>query len=667
MQMGRSAARLAVLCCLFANAWVAEASADKIEPALLSAAQAAGPVDFVIQMQAAADLSAADAQKTRADRGRVVVAALKATAAASQSGVRAELAARQLPHRAFWIANVITARGSLADLQALAARSDVRQLLQVSTEINALSPYIARRQAAVTAASAQSDRNEYVAKALGDPEPGIALVNAPAVWALGFTGQGVVVGDHDIGVEWTHPALKKKYRGWDEATQTASHAFNWRNAFGAADLFCEDPAVPCDPNQHGTHTTGTMVGDDGEGNKIGMAPGAKWMACRSLLDPVAGVGTVPTYLDCMEWQIAPYPEGQAAAADPAMAPDVVNNSWGCLEACAPPVLEDVNEAIKAAGIVQVVSAGNDGSQCSTIAFPLAVYESSFTVGASNVMDAMAGFSSRGPVASDGSMRLKPNITAPGVATRSSVPGGGYGNLSGTSMAGPHVAGLVALVMSAEPRLKGRVDDVRKLVELSAVQTITTVQTCGGTPVSMVPNNTSGWGRIDALNAVTMRPQLAVKITAPPTVKTGEIFSVLVEVSQPATGKIEASNVLYDVAISGAKVVADCSGCSANPKESDTTFKGEALAIAPGQSDTIELILRGDATGELSVTATAEADQVSPTAPVSAKTMIAAPTTPALPTTPVASVSSEAGRFGGSLGSVLMGLAAFAAVRRKLRR
>ena len=658
-----------------ATVWLApvSASAGLIEPELLTAAQAKPEVDFVLLLSERADLAAATANaKTKKEKGAAVVAALKATAARSQGPVLAALQARGLEHRAFWIANAITVKGRLADVQALAGRADVSGAYLISTEVNMLSPYIARRAAAVQAANDKAQSTDYVAKALGDTaEPGIRQLRAPEVWQLGFTGQGVVVGDHDVGVFWEHEALKKQYRGWDEATQTASHAYNWRNAFQQADVFCTNLEEPCDSNGHGTHTTGTIVGWDGADNQIGMAPDAKWMACRSLLDPILGVGTVPTYMDCMEWQIAPYPQGNPDAADPAMAPDVVSNSWGCLEACAPPLLQAANDAIYAAGIVQVVSAGNDGDTCSTIAFPIAVYESSFTVGANDVSDAMADFSSRGPVLTDGSMRLKPNVTAPGVATRSSLEDGGYGNLSGTSMAGPHVVGLVALVMSAEPRLIGRVEDVRKLVELSAVQTITTVQTCGGTAVSDIPNNITGWGRVDALNAVTMRPMLTASVSAPATAAAGAEYEAVLSVSQPETGKINATGVLVDVTLpAGVTLVsATTTPVSDTVSGGTRTLRFGYAALEPGQTLTDELTLKAanDGSVTLAVLST-EADQVSPKAGTSIATTTvgsSAPTTPVTPTNPVGG-TVEGGRFGGgALGALMLVLlGAGAALRRR---
>jgi subtilisin family serine protease len=121
-----------------------------------------------------------------------------------------------------------------------------------------------------------------------------------------------------------------------------------------------------------------------------------------------------------------------------MAPDVINNSWGCppSEGCTNPnALLTAVQNLTAAGIVTAHSAGNSGSGCSTVNTPAGIYAESFTVGATNSSDTIAGFSSRGPVTVDGSNRRKPDISAPGVDIRSSVPIGDYGDgWSGTSMA-----------------------------------------------------------------------------------------------------------------------------------------------------------------------------------------------------------------------------------------
>lgn len=488
--------------------WVGGVFADesKMSQELLQRA-ATGAVSVVVEMRDQADLSGAAAIQDKSAKGAFVVSRLKAQAAASQAPVRALLETLGVSYESYWLANVMHLEGRAELLRQLAALPGVAAIHAVAKPDFSTAP----------APMTPKDEDELAFSI----EPGLELVGAPAVWDLGIRGQGVVVGDHDIGVEWEHPALKRQYRGWDGLN--ADHSYNWHNAFGALDPFCSDPAVPCDSHGHGTHTTGTMVGDDGAGMRIGMAPDAQWMACRSLLDPIVGVGTLPTYLGCMQWFVAPYPAGEPDMADPSKAPDVINNSWGCLEGCPPTILQAANEATEAAGIVQVVSAGNDGQgegmSCFTLLFPLAIYESSLTVGASDFDDQMASFSSRGPVLSDLSFRTKPDVTAPGVGVLSATIDGEYAALSGTSMAGPHVAGLVALLISAEPALRGQVALIRQIIETTAIP-LQTDEVCGGTAEGE-KSNVFGSGRIDALAAVLAAPGIVEDVLGPDTDTDGE--------------------------------------------------------------------------------------------------------------------------------------------------
>jgi subtilisin family serine protease len=262
-----------------------------------------------------------------------------------------------------------------------------------------------------------------------------------------------------------------------------------------------------------------MVGDDGGANQIGMAPGARWIGCRNM---DAGFGTPTTYTECFQWFMAPT-DAQDLNPDPALAPDIINNSWVCppSEGCTDvTILQTVVENVRAAGILVVVSAGNAGPACESVATPASIYDASFTVGATNLSDVIANFSGRGPVTVDGSMRMKPDISAPGVSIRSSIPNDGYGLKSGTSMAGPHVAGLAALLISANPLLAGNADALESAITSSA-QPLTTTQGCGGDTATDVPNNTFGHGRIDALAAV-----LAVIANIPATAPIGLSITAL---------------------------------------------------------------------------------------------------------------------------------------------
>src|SRR5262249_10154064 len=169
-----------------------------------------------------------------------------------------------------------------------------------------------------------------------------------------------------------------------------------------------DSAAPIDDHNHGTHTTGTMVGDDGGGNQIGVAPGATWIACRNMNQ---GVGQPSTYIACNQFFLAPYPHGgdPERDGDPSLSPDIVNNSWSCptSEGCDAFVLESSFAALRAAGILAVAAAQNSGPNCSTVYYPPGIYGEVLVAGASDINDVLAGFSSRGPVTTDGSGRLRP--------------------------------------------------------------------------------------------------------------------------------------------------------------------------------------------------------------------------------------------------------------------
>lgn len=451
---------------------------DKISPWVLQATQDGGHTDFLVLLSEQADLSPAYKMPTKQARGRWVYRTLWETAARTQAPLRAWLDAQGTSYRPFYIVNLILIRsGDLHLAAALAARPDVARIEANPRVRNALPRPLQVRWPEMRSPTTI--------------EWNIQRVNAPAVWEMGYTGQGVVVGGQDTGYEWNHPALINQYRGWNGST--ADHNYNWYDAIAAS------PA-PVDPHGHGTHTMGTIVGDDGAGNQIGMAPGARWIGCRNMDSD--GYGSLATYLACFEFFLAPYPlNGTPEQGNPDLAPDVTNNSWSCptYEGCSWDTLQAAVEAQRAAGILTVAAAGNtSGAGCSSINEPPALYDAAYTVGATTSSDTIAYFSRRGPVTIDGSGRLKPELSAPGVSIRSSVPGGGYQYMQGTSMAAPHVAGAVALLWSAQPALRNQIDRTEAILNETALPLYSTQ--CGDPPAS-VPNNVYGWGRLDALAAV----------------------------------------------------------------------------------------------------------------------------------------------------------------------
>lgn len=451
----------------------------KVDPWILESLAADGEVEFLVILDEQADLSQTATLGSKEAKGRFVFEQLSGLADRTQGDVIREVKARQLEFRSYWIMNMIWVRGDEAAVAALASRDDVERLAG-----NPKTGFVAPIE-------------EVSSRAAQAIEPSLVHVGAPDFWTAGFTGQGAVVGGADTGYHWEHPALKDQYRGWDGAT--AVHDYNWHDAIHVPGGTCgADSPEPCADGSHGTHTMGTMVGDDGGSNQIGMAPGARWIGCRNM---DGGFGSAASYSECFQFFLAPTDLNDENPL-PEMAPDVVNGSWSCppppVEDCADPnVMLTVVENVRAAGIVISHSAANTGSGCSSIDTPAAIYEASFTVGAVDNNDAIAGFSSRGPVTADGSNRLKPEITAPGVSIRSSVPPSGYSSFSGTSMSAPHVSGLVALLISAQPCLAGDPESLEQYIIATAVPR-TTGQECGGVPGSEVPNNTYGYGAIRAV-------------------------------------------------------------------------------------------------------------------------------------------------------------------------
>jgi len=415
------------------------------------------------------DLRPAYAIPDRNERLRYVYTTLTQHANTTQSNLRAALDRGHIAYRSYYLVNGMEVNGGPLLRAYLSRQPEVDRILD--------SPHL-------------RPLPEPVPVSIGhDPAPielqwNITSIGADRVWKeFGVTGQGIVVGQSDSGVQGDHPALRDGYRGRD-----GQNDYNWLDPWNHT-------RMPTDINGHGTHTLGSMVGRGG----IGVAPGAEWFGCVNL---ARNIGDPAWYLNCMQFMLAPYPQNgdPLKDGDPTKAAHVINNSWGCppLEGCDAKSLEPAAAALRAAGIFVVASAGNEGPRCGSVSDPIEIYSEVFSVGAVDRFGEVAYFSSRGPVTVDGSGRVKPDILAPGMDVMSSLPGSRYGTESGTSMAGPHVVGVVALMWSAQPKLIGNIDRTQQILDQTARPYTGTQDACS---TRGTPNDTSGYGVVDAYAAV----------------------------------------------------------------------------------------------------------------------------------------------------------------------
>jgi len=440
----------------------------------LGATLATGPSAFWVRFADRADLAAAAQTAGWNARGQAVYDALTSTADTSQADVRAFLDGRGVAYETFFITNAIHIAAGDADLAA-----------ELSS-FTAVSELIAPVEYALHEPVARVD-NTAAPTAI---EWGVTNVNADDVWTtFANKGEGIVIANIDTGVKWDHPALKSHYRG-TKTDGTANHNYNWFNSSGSQ-------SAPFDNNGHGTHTMGTMVGDDGAANQIGVAPGAKWITangCNTCSDT--------DLLESGEWMLAPT-KLNGTTPKTGKRPHIINNSWGTIIPGTDPFYADTVTAWTASGIFGQFSNGNSGPSCTTSGSPGSLVET-YSAGAYDINNNIASFSARG---SGESGDIKPNIAAPGVNVRSAWNNNGYTNLDGTSMASPHVAGAIALLWSEVPSFKRDITATRTALDNSA--TDVSALTCGGT---LDDNNVFGEGRLNAFalvdNAVTAEAALA---------------------------------------------------------------------------------------------------------------------------------------------------------------
>ncbi|MCW3839249.1 S8 family serine peptidase [Micromonospora yasonensis] len=394
-------------------------------------------------------------------RAAEVYRRLVATADRTQGDLRRELTRLRLHPTPYYLVNAIETDGGPAVRAWLSGRPEVARVL------------VSQRLRPLPAAPPPARGNQ---PAPTGPAWNVSLIGADRVWSqLGVTGTGVVVGSSDSGVDGRHPALAAGFRGGDDS---------WYDPR-------EHTRTPHDRGGHGTHTVGSAVGRDG----IGVAPGAQWVGCVNL---DRNLGSPAHYLDCLQFMLAPFSAGGDPFTDgrPQRAPDVLTNSWGCppIEGCDPGALRPATAALTAAGILVVAAAGNTGPSCASVADPPAPYSDVLTVGAVDRARQLTRFSGRGPAAGG---LAKPDLVAPGAGVTSAFPGGGYATLDGTSMATPQVAGVVALMWSANPALVGDLARTRRILLDTAAPAGVPAGTdrCGG------DRDLVGAGLVDAYAAV----------------------------------------------------------------------------------------------------------------------------------------------------------------------
>lgn len=474
------------------------AYAGTLHPALearLDQVSADEPVSVIVHMVDQAPIAAMDAdlrfaKATRAERHRAVVEALQ-QATASQDALKADVTdalgrGGVLGYTSYWITNCMVVYALPAEIRRIAARPDV-DTVELNSKAELIEPVRRPATSALEPEEAGQTRGIGVT-------PGLRAIRAPEVWyQLGYNGAGRLIGSCDTGVYGNHVALATRWRGYQNA-----HPWQecWLDVLGTGTTF------PSDSNGHGTHTTGTMTGlGAATQDTIGVAWGAKWIACNAINQNV-GSGFDNDVITSFQWFADP--DGNPNTIDDV--PDVVQNSWRINEGFGSGYTDcdsrwwNVIDNCEAAGVVTCWSAGNEGSGAQTIGSPAdraTTFTNCFSVGAVSAQAGqsfpytIASFSSRGPSGCNvpADQKIKPEVVGPGVNVYSSVRTGGYEDgWDGTSMSGPHVAGIVALIRQANPNL-----DVETIKQIM-LDTARDEGTAGD-------DNTYGRGFVDAHAAV----------------------------------------------------------------------------------------------------------------------------------------------------------------------
>ncbi|XP_021955100.1 bacillopeptidase F [Folsomia candida] len=424
-------------------ATLAVAAAGTVDPALNLAIQQ-GSTEAILALPAIVDQVQSNPSLLSLSgdaKVSALVASLQGLTSAAQAPYVQVASSLGLETQTYWGSNIIHVKGltsqTLASLAATPGEFTLRKPVTVR-----MTPSIVETNATQNA------------------QWGVAKIRAPEAWAR-TQGEGTVVCIIDTGVNLGHVALADAYGG------------AWSDPY-------YNTAGPTDQQGHGSHCAGTVLG---RANGVGVAPAAQWVACRGLNHQ--GSGTEPNLISCAQWVLTANPR-----------PNIVSNSWG--GGSNNPWYNQVVSAWRSAGIIPVFAIGNSGPGCRTVISP-GDQPNLISVGATTDTDAMATFSSRGPNAAGA---LKPEVSAPGNNIVSCGTGANnYVTMSGTSMATPHTAGAIALLMSANP--SWGFDEIFTALTTTPVHpTLSNAdRNCGLPEGGDFPNHALGHGRIDVAAAL----------------------------------------------------------------------------------------------------------------------------------------------------------------------
>jgi subtilisin family serine protease len=535
----------------------------EVEPELLSQLEAGGTLDYVLVFHDRPDLSPAYHMEWE-ERGQFVVQALKTTADESQSRARAYLDAQGVSYQAFWVDNVIMLEQS--DISTLTTLLEFPEIAVIRLPIEIFIP-----------------RDVFTVAPYTDPTPtptpdrieaNLTWVKAPLVWSMGFRGEGITVATIDSGVRYTHQALRDQYRG-NLGGGDFDHNYNWWDPHAGSD-------APNDHDGHGTHVTGIIVGYSRSNNQFyGMAPDAQWIACKGYTDEHRTENgfllTESGFRSCGEFLLKPW-DLNGENPDPNLRPHIINNSWGDCSKNYREFYRDIVDSWHAAGIYPVFSSGN-AFTCNypsppgrdTVTNP-ARYGNVTAVGSTGRNNGQyASHSHWGPtdnpdtINARGYPNLKPQVVAPGVEIRSSfhTSDSDYSFGTGTSQSAPHVSGLVALMWQAAPCLMRNYASTETILEQTATP-IPYATGNGDEGPGNVPNHATGWGEINALEAV---------LTARSFCKPGVSVALIID----ASGSM-VWNDPDDMRKAGAQAFVDAT--QVGDKIAVVAFSSEAQVIAP---------------------------------------------------------------------------------------